>query len=370
MLVEVGAPWGHPSAELSCSALGIMEIRLAARVIASMSGNESQHQEPLDLASWQTQLSNDITTLAQLVHDDESLPAFEFDPILDGDCRHAAAVSLLAHALGIDEAMALEVGLCAELFHAAAFSNDDLESYRRPFYAAHGGTPLMRQDPRRLVSIGWYRQAWVERLHAGSSNASLDDIFAAPERVALAVRAWCLWAGSAAMARSSLPRLLTIGGRLLASAVRLLPMHTDLRTCVDFEHAVGVGLNLGRLWALERLHAMQRWNVHRQVDASPAEEAEDALFVAMCRREALASAEAALGFAAVMSMPQAVRLTLDEFIKKQRARVLLSLEGNAQIKPQADSAPQNTGLDGLGIENADIPAASRSSTSKERAHVI
>lgn len=135
-----------------------MEIRLASRVIASLSGRDSKADGPLDLAAWQADLSNDISTLALLAQDDEALPDHEFDPLLDGGCRHAMLLALLARALGVADAVALEVGLCAELFHAAAFSNDDLESYRRPFYSAHGGQPPMRQDPRRLISIDWYRR--------------------------------------------------------------------------------------------------------------------------------------------------------------------------------------------------------------------
>ena len=160
--------------------------------------------------------------------------------------------------------------------------------------------------------------------------------------MALAVRAWCLWAGSVAMARSSLPRLLIIGGRLQAGAVRLLAACSHLPEGADIEHATGIGLNLGKLWALERLLALRHWNTDERFPSSPADEAEQALFAAMCHREAQVSADAALGLVAVMSMSQAVRLTLDAFIKAQRARVLDVLAGAERMRNVAVAAGQAT----------------------------
>lgn len=347
-----------------------MEIRLASRVIASLSGRDSKADGPLDLAAWQADLSNDISTLALLAQDDEALPDHEFDPLLDGGCRHAMLLALLARALGVADAVALEVGLCAELFHAAAFSNDDLESYRRPFYAAHGGQPPMRQDPRRLISIDWYRRTLMGQHRLEHADRSVVDVFAEPERVALAVRAWCLWAGSAAMARSSLPRLLTIGGRLQAGAVRLMAACSHRRDGAELDRAVEIGLCLGKLWALERLHTLRHWNVQGRTPNSPADEAEEALFASLCRREAQASAESALGLVAVMSMSPAVRLTLDEFIKSQSTRVMSLLASADQLRSAAGTPDLSNGplVPGLAIEESS--GAALSPAGKEQAHVV
>lgn len=142
------------------------------------------------------------------------------------------------------------------------------------------------------------------------------------------------------------------------------------RDGAELDRAVEIGLCLGKLWALERLHTLRHWNVQGRTPNSPADEAEEALFASLCRREAQASAESALGLVAVMSMSPAVRLTLDEFIKSQSTRVMSLLASADQLRSAAGTPDLSNGplVPGLAIEESS--GAALSPAGKEQAHVV